>query len=161
MAWKGSCTVHRWQYGALWDGAEGSHLFLLGLYMVLVWTAMPKSNHCRPVWTRVLFLGYSHGVFNLQSPTQVVVMKRSLGVGYAAVDNPIFYKPNTAMLLGDAKKTCDALQAKVREASQWPPRLQGGHCDLPRKEVVVRSKLIEINLLVACSFFFCQTLSKY
>lgn len=46
---------------------------------------------------------------------QVVVMKRSLGVGYAAVDNPIFYKPNTAMLLGDAKKTCDALQAKVRE----------------------------------------------
>lgn len=46
---------------------------------------------------------------------QVVVMKRSLGVGYAAVDNPIFYKPNTAMLLGDAKKTCDALQARVRE----------------------------------------------
>lgn len=42
-------------------------------------------------------------------------MKRSLGVGYAAVDNPIFYKPNTAMLLGDAKKTCDALQARVRE----------------------------------------------
>lgn len=48
-------------------------------------------------------------------PPQVVVMKRSLGVGYAAVDNPIFYKPNTAMLLGDAKKTCDALQARVRE----------------------------------------------
>lgn len=45
---------------------------------------------------------------------QVVVMKRSLGVGYAAVDNPIFYKPNTNMLLGDAKKTCDALLAKVK-----------------------------------------------
>lgn len=39
----------------------------------------------------------------------------TLGVGYAAVDNPIFYKPNTAMLLGDAKKTCDSLQAKIRE----------------------------------------------
>lgn len=50
--------------------------------------------------------------------SQVIVMKRSLGVGYAAVDNPIFYKPNTAMLLGDAKKTCDALQAKVRESYQ-------------------------------------------
>ena len=46
---------------------------------------------------------------------QVVVMKRSLGVGYAAVDNPIFYKPNTSMLLGDAKKTCDALLAKIKE----------------------------------------------
>lgn len=46
---------------------------------------------------------------------QVIVMKRTLGVGYAAVDNPIFYKPNTAMLLGDAKKTCDSLQAKIRD----------------------------------------------
>lgn len=42
-------------------------------------------------------------------------MKRSLGVGYAAVDNPIFYKPNTNMLLGDAKKTCDALLSKMQE----------------------------------------------
>uniref|UniRef100_A0A1A8R3X6 NAD(P) transhydrogenase, mitochondrial n=1 Tax=Nothobranchius rachovii TaxID=451742 RepID=A0A1A8R3X6_9TELE len=55
-------------------------------------------------------------VLEVWKSKQVVVMKRSLGVGYAAVDNPIFYKPNTAMLLGDAKKTCDALQAKVRES---------------------------------------------
>uniref|UniRef100_A0A674P1F8 proton-translocating NAD(P)(+) transhydrogenase n=1 Tax=Takifugu rubripes TaxID=31033 RepID=A0A674P1F8_TAKRU len=54
-------------------------------------------------------------VLEVWKSKQVVVMKRSLGVGYAAVDNPIFYKPNTAMLLGDAKKTCDALQARVRE----------------------------------------------
>ena len=44
-----------------------------------------------------------------------VVMKRTLGVGYAAVDNPVFYKGNTSMLLGDAKKTCDALLAKIKE----------------------------------------------
>uniref|UniRef100_A0A669BKW2 proton-translocating NAD(P)(+) transhydrogenase n=1 Tax=Oreochromis niloticus TaxID=8128 RepID=A0A669BKW2_ORENI len=55
-------------------------------------------------------------VLEVWKAKQVIVMKRSLGVGYAAVDNPIFYKPNTAMLLGDAKKTCDALQAKVRES---------------------------------------------
>uniref|UniRef100_A0AAR2K7T9 proton-translocating NAD(P)(+) transhydrogenase n=1 Tax=Pygocentrus nattereri TaxID=42514 RepID=A0AAR2K7T9_PYGNA len=54
-------------------------------------------------------------VLEVWKSKQVIVMKRSLGVGYAAVDNPIFYKPNTAMLLGDAKKTCDALSAKVRE----------------------------------------------
>lgn len=45
---------------------------------------------------------------------QVVVIKRSLGVGYAAVDNPIFYKPNTSMLLGDAKKVCDDLLNKIK-----------------------------------------------
>ncbi|XP_032425484.1 NAD(P) transhydrogenase, mitochondrial [Xiphophorus hellerii] len=55
-------------------------------------------------------------VLEVWKAKQVIVMKRSLGVGYAAVDNPIFYKPNTSMLLGDAKKTCDALQAKVRES---------------------------------------------
>lgn len=49
---------------------------------------------------------------------QVVVMKRSMGVGYAAVDNPIFYNPNTAMLLGDAKKTCDALLERVKHLAQ-------------------------------------------
>jgi NAD(P) transhydrogenase len=46
---------------------------------------------------------------------KVIVMKRSLGVGYAAVDNPIFYKPNTSMLLGDAKKTCDSLLNRVKQ----------------------------------------------
>lgn len=43
-------------------------------------------------------------------------MKRSLGVGYAAVDNPIFYKSNTSMLLGDAKKTCDMLLNKIKQS---------------------------------------------
>ncbi|XP_055699861.1 NAD(P) transhydrogenase, mitochondrial-like [Phlebotomus papatasi] len=54
-------------------------------------------------------------VLRVWKADQVVVMKRSLGVGYAAVDNPIFYKPNTSMLLGDAKKTCDALLSKIKE----------------------------------------------
>ncbi|XP_078283624.1 nicotinamide nucleotide transhydrogenase 2 [Rhinoraja longicauda] len=54
-------------------------------------------------------------VLEVWKSKQVIVMKRTLGVGYAAVDNPIFYKPNTSMLLGDAKKTCDALQGKIRE----------------------------------------------
>ncbi|KAJ8920862.1 hypothetical protein NQ315_015654 [Exocentrus adspersus] len=52
-------------------------------------------------------------VLNVWKAEHVIVMKRSLGVGYAAVDNPVFYKPNTSMLLGDAKKTCDQLLAKV------------------------------------------------
>uniref|UniRef100_A0A670YQL8 NAD(P) transhydrogenase, mitochondrial n=1 Tax=Pseudonaja textilis TaxID=8673 RepID=A0A670YQL8_PSETE len=55
-------------------------------------------------------------VLEVWKSKQVIVMKRTLGVGYAAVDNPIFYKPNTSMLLGDAKKTCDALQGKIRDS---------------------------------------------
>uniref|UniRef100_V5GHX5 proton-translocating NAD(P)(+) transhydrogenase n=2 Tax=Anoplophora glabripennis TaxID=217634 RepID=V5GHX5_ANOGL len=54
-------------------------------------------------------------VLNVWKSEQVIVMKRSLGVGYAAVDNPIFYKSNTSMLLGDAKKTCDQLLAKIKQ----------------------------------------------
>nr|AHK05705.1 nicotinamide nucleotide transhydrogenase protein [Bombyx mori] len=53
-------------------------------------------------------------VLKVWKANQVVVMKRSMGVGYAAVDNPIFYNPNTAMLLGDAKKTCDSLLERVK-----------------------------------------------
>ncbi len=41
-------------------------------------------------------------------------MKRTLGVGYAAVDNPVFFKENTDMLLGDAKKVCDGLLDQVK-----------------------------------------------
>ncbi|CAH1775612.1 unnamed protein product [Owenia fusiformis] len=54
-------------------------------------------------------------VLRVWNSEQVIVMKRSLGVGYAAVDNPIFFKENTGMYLGDAKKSCDALVAQVKE----------------------------------------------
>ena len=37
-------------------------------------------------------------------------MKRSLATGYADIDNPLFFKPNTMMLLGNAKQTCEQLR---------------------------------------------------
>ena len=54
-------------------------------------------------------------VLEVWNSKQVVVLKRTLGVGYADVDNPVFYKTNTAMLLGDAKSSCDGLRNKVDE----------------------------------------------
>merc|ERR1711970_1626245 len=53
-------------------------------------------------------------VLEVWNAKNVVVMKRSLGVGYAAVDNPIFFNENNAMLLGDAKKSCDGLLAGLK-----------------------------------------------
>mmetsp|Transcript_27916 Transcript_27916/g.66244 ORF Transcript_27916/g.66244 Transcript_27916/m.66244 type:complete len:1029 (+) Transcript_27916:78-3164(+) len=46
---------------------------------------------------------------------KVIFCKRSMGGGYADLDNPVFYKENTEMLLGDAKKTSDSLAAMVKE----------------------------------------------
>ena len=42
-------------------------------------------------------------VLRVWNSKQVIVMKRSLAAGYAGVDNPVFLKDNTDMLLGDAK----------------------------------------------------------
>ena len=36
-----------------------------------------------------------------------IVMKRSMASGYAGVDNPIVYKENNPVLIGDAKKMLD------------------------------------------------------
>jgi len=54
-------------------------------------------------------------VLEVWNAKQVIVMKRTMGVGYADVDNPVFYKPNTSMLLGDAKSTCDQLRSTLEK----------------------------------------------
>jgi len=50
-------------------------------------------------------------VIQVWKAKQVIFMKRSMASGYAGVDNPVFFKENTDMLLGDAKKTCEAIKA--------------------------------------------------
>jgi H+-translocating NAD(P) transhydrogenase subunit beta len=41
----------------------------------------------------------------------VIVLKRSMASGYAGIENPLFFRPNTRMLFGDAGKNADALVA--------------------------------------------------
>eukprot|EP01083_Nonionella_stella_P145386 455422_1 len=54
-------------------------------------------------------------VLRVWDAKHTIVLKRTLGVGYAAVDNPVFYKENTRMLLGDAKHSVDALVHGVNQ----------------------------------------------
>uniref|UniRef100_A0A7S3WQN7 proton-translocating NAD(P)(+) transhydrogenase n=1 Tax=Strombidinopsis acuminata TaxID=141414 RepID=A0A7S3WQN7_9SPIT len=46
---------------------------------------------------------------------KVIFCKRSMAGGYADLENPVFFKENTEMLLGDAKKTADQLAANLRQ----------------------------------------------
>jgi NAD(P) transhydrogenase subunit beta len=45
-----------------------------------------------------------------------IVLKRSMATGYAGVENPLFFKDNTRMLFGDAKKSLDAVLSALRQS---------------------------------------------
>jgi len=48
---------------------------------------------------------YGMPIIDVDNAKVCVVLKRSLKAGFAGVDNPLFFAPNTRMLLGDAKAT--------------------------------------------------------
>ena len=53
---------------------------------------------------------YGMPVFDVDKAKQVFFIKRSMGgVGYAGVDNDVFYMPQTVMLLSDAKKMVEGI----------------------------------------------------
>jgi len=57
---------------------------------------------------------YGMPVIQVWNARNVIVMKRSMAVGYAGVQNPLFYKENTDMLYGDAKESVDKLNGFLR-----------------------------------------------
>ena len=52
-------------------------------------------------------------VLEVWKAKQVFVSKRGQGTGYSGIENPLFYKDNTRMFYGDAKKSLDGLLPKI------------------------------------------------
>lgn len=48
-------------------------------------------------------------IIDVDKARTTIVLKRSMSPGYAGIENPLFYKDNTRMLFGDAKKTVQGL----------------------------------------------------
>ncbi len=54
-------------------------------------------------------------IIDVDAARTVVIIKRSLSVGYAGVDNDLFYMDKTMMLFGDGKKMMTALNNSIKE----------------------------------------------
>ncbi|MBI2793849.1 MAG: NAD(P)(+) transhydrogenase (Re/Si-specific) subunit beta [Ignavibacteria bacterium] len=57
---------------------------------------------------------YGMPILDVENARQVIVMKRSMRAGYAGIENELFFRPNTAMLFGDAKSSMTNLVTEVK-----------------------------------------------
>lgn len=57
---------------------------------------------------------YGMPIVRAREAKNVIVMKRGMGKGYAAIENMLFFNDRTRMLFGDAKSTLQALVSEVK-----------------------------------------------
>ena len=58
---------------------------------------------------------YGMPILEVDKAQTVVVLKRSMNVGFAGIENELFFKDNTMMLFGDAKASIQKLMVAVKE----------------------------------------------
>jgi H+-translocating NAD(P) transhydrogenase subunit beta len=58
---------------------------------------------------------YGMPVLDVEKAGTVVVLKRSMNVGFAGIENELFYKDNTMMLFGDARSSLQKLLATLKK----------------------------------------------
>jgi NAD(P) transhydrogenase subunit beta len=56
---------------------------------------------------------YGMPILEVDQSKSVVVLKRSMASGFAGIDNPLFYEPETSMLFGDAKQSVSEITDAV------------------------------------------------
>jgi NAD(P) transhydrogenase subunit beta len=57
---------------------------------------------------------YGMPIINVDQARTVIVLKRSMGTGFAGIQNPLFFKDNTRMVFGDAKATVQGIVAEFK-----------------------------------------------
>ena len=55
-------------------------------------------------------------IIEVDKAKATIVLKRGRGRGFAGIENPLFFKPNTGMLYGDAKESLSKLVQAVQQA---------------------------------------------
>ena len=58
---------------------------------------------------------YGMPIHNVDEAKRTIVFKRSLSVGYAGIDNPLFYADKNQMFFGDAKKSLQELNEALND----------------------------------------------
>ncbi|HEX6533178.1 MAG TPA: NAD(P)(+) transhydrogenase (Re/Si-specific) subunit beta [Gemmatimonadaceae bacterium] len=59
---------------------------------------------------------YGMPILDVDKARNVIVLKRSMGHGFAGIDNALFYRDRTRMLFGDAKKSLQGLVEALKAA---------------------------------------------
>ena len=65
-----------------------------------------RSNPASPI--------YGMPILNVDEAKSIIVIKRSMGRGYAGIDNELYTNPKTGMLFADAKDGLAQLTAAVK-----------------------------------------------